>query len=275
MPVGRARDRSRRVIDLLRPLQRASQKWGAAVALFGCDRVGAGAVVVGRPKIVNQGRIAIGDRFHFASEPVMSHLFAERGGTIEIGDDVSIGHGSGIAARHWIRIGNGARLGAFVLAMDTDYHVAGDVTATKRPEITPIEIGARVRIGNRVTILRGAVIGEGATVLDGSVVIGQVQAWTQVSGVPARALQSGPRTRSDGSVELRVQRVAQATFRLAQLPALVSGPAELQAWDSLGTLSFLLALEEEFGVPLGEDEMRDVRRLSDATRMISAVLEAT
>jgi acyl carrier protein len=69
-----------------------------------------------------------------------------------------------------------------------------------------------------------------------------------------------------------LRRVAQATFRLGDLPALASGPAELEAWDSLGTLSFLLALEEEFSVPLGEDEMRDVRTLADATRMISSAL---
>jgi acetyltransferase-like isoleucine patch superfamily enzyme len=259
-------------MSMFEPLQRGRRRIEAALALFGCDRVGSGALVVGHPKIVNEGRISIGDGFHFTSEPVTAHLFAERGGIIEIGNDVSIGHGSGIAARGRIRIGNGSRLGAFVLAMDTDYHVAGDTTATKEAEITPIEIGAGVRIGNRVTILRGAVIGDGATILDGSVVIGDVPAGARVAGVPARSLRSVPREDSDEGVELRVRRVAQATFRLIDLPVLALGPAELEAWDSLGTLSFLLALEEEFSVPLGEDEMRDVRTLADATRMISSAL---
>lgn len=252
-------------------LQRVGREMATRLALRACDRVGADAVVIGSPRIVNEGRIAIGARFHMTSEPVLSHLFADAGGVIEIGDDVSIGHGTGIAARGRITIGNGSRIGAFVLAMDTDYHVAGD--ASRAAEISPISIGSGVHIGNRVTILRGAVIGDGAVVLDGSVVSGQVPASARVAGVPARPARQGVAGSSDEAVELRVRRVARDTFRLAELPVLAAGPAEIEAWDSLGTLSFLLALEEEFGVPLGEDQMRDVRTLFDATTMISAVLE--
>jgi acetyltransferase-like isoleucine patch superfamily enzyme len=244
----------------------------ARVLLRACNRVGVESDLRGRPRIVNQGKILIGARFHFSSEPVMSHLLAERGGVIEIGDDVSIGHGSGIAARSSIRIGNGSRLGAYTLAMDTDYHVPGDSSA--EAEVCPIEIGANVRIGSRVTILCGATIGNDAVVLDGSVVSGDVPAGARVSGVPARATSPGARSHeSDESVELRVRRVAQTSFRLADLPALSVGPARLEAWDSLGTLSFLLALEEEFGVPLGEDQMRNVHSLFDATAVISSALE--
>ena len=201
----------------------------------------------------------------------MSHLFAEDGGIIEIADDVSIGHGSGIAARGKIRIGNGCRLGAFVLAMDTDYHVAGQTYGYA--EVNPIEIGERVRIGNRVTILRGSTIGDGAVVSDGSVVSGSVPAGAHVAGVPARAVRSDSRPDSGETVELRVQRVAQETFRLAQLPALSSGPADVEAWDSLGMLSFILALEEEFALLLGEDQMRDVHSLQDVRQVISSALD--
>ncbi len=251
-------------------VREAGRDLGARLALRACDQVGSGARVVGRPRIVNDGRIAIGARFHMDAAPVLSHLFADEGGVIEIGDDVSIGHGTGIAARGRIRIGHGTRIGAFVLAMDTDYHVAGDASAAA--EITPITIGSGVHIGNRVTILRGTVIGDGATVLDGSVVSGEVPAGARVGGVPARLARTGTAVNADEAVELRVRRVARDSFRLSELPPLSAGPAELPAWDSLGTLSFLLALEEEFGIPLGEDQMRDVRTLLDATAMISAVL---
>jgi acetyltransferase-like isoleucine patch superfamily enzyme len=251
--------------------QRLGRELAARLCLRACDHAGEGARVIGRPRIVNDGRISIGKRFLMSSDPVMSHLFADSGGVIEIGDDVSIGHGTGIAARGCIRIGNGSRIGAFVLAMDTDYHVAGD--ASRTANISPITIGSGVQIGNRVTILRGALIGDGAVVVDGSVVSGEVPAAVRVAGVPARPTGLGAVASSDGTVELRVRRVARQAFRLSDLPALGAGPAELPAWDSLGTLSFLLALEEEFGVPLGEDQMRDVRTLLDATAMISAALE--
>jgi acetyltransferase-like isoleucine patch superfamily enzyme len=252
-------------------LQRFGRRLAARALLRSCDRVGVAVRVLGRPRIVNQGRITIGDRFRFASEPIMSHLFADSGGIIDIGDDVTIGHGTGIAARGRIRIGHGSRLGAFVLVMDTDYHVAGDFG--KAAEIAPISIGNCVNIGNRVTILRGTVIGANATVLDGSVVSGVVAEGARVSGVPARQMQLGARVGSRDDVALGVRRVAQASFRLTDLPALEFGPSEIEAWDSLGTLSFLLALEEEFGVPLGEDEMRDVRTLLDASTVVSGILE--
>jgi len=193
---------------------------------------------------------------------------AEHGGSIEIGDDVSIGHGSGVAARGSIRIGNGSRFGAFLLAMDTDYHVPGNSQAAA--EVNPIRIGTNVRVGNRVTILRGSVIGDGATVLDGSVVTGVVPPGVRVSGVPARVTHGGQREHLHEPVALRVQRVAQQAFRLAELPPLTTTRGKLEAWDSLGSLSLLLALEEEFGVVLGEDQMRDVQTLLEASSVISA-----
>jgi acetyltransferase-like isoleucine patch superfamily enzyme len=251
-------------------LQSLGPKLSARILLRGCDRVGQGAEVRGVPRIVNGGRIEIGERFHFSSQPVMSHFLAEQGGLISIGDDVSIGHGTGIAARGSISIGSGTRVGAFVLAMDTDYHVAGDTKA--HAAISPIRIGARVRIGNSVTVLCGSVIGDDAVVLDGSVVSGPIPAGARVGGVPARALGGGVRADSGESVEQRVQRVARDCFRLAELPALKAGPAELEAWDSLGALSFLLALEEEFGFSLAEDPMRGVHSLLDASVMISSAL---
>jgi len=252
--------------------QETGRELAARLALRACDRVGPGARVFGRPRIVNDGRIVIGARFRMAAEPVLSHLFADAGGVIEIGDDVSVGHGTGIAARGRIRIGQGTRIGAFVLAMDTDYHVAGDVS--RAAEIHPITIGAGVLIGSRVTILRGTVIGDGATVSDGSVVSGEVVPGAHVAGVPARPARKGAVASADEAIELRVRRVARDSFRVNELPPLSAGPAELAAWDSLGTLSFLLALEEEFGIPLGEDQMRDVRTLFDATVMITAALAA-
>ncbi len=251
--------------------QRMGRDMAARLALRACDSVGEGALVVGSPRIVNEGRISVGARFRMVSEPVMSHLFADAGGVIEIGDDVGIGHGTGIAARGRISIGSGSRIGAFVLAMDTDYHVAGD--SSRAAEISPIGIGSGVHIGNRVTILRGAAIGDGAVVLDGSVVSGLIPAGARVGGVPARLARQGAGASNDEGAELRVRRVARDSFRLAELPPLSSSSVEIEAWDSLGTLSFLLALEEEFGIPLGEDQMRDVRTLFDATAMISARLE--
>lgn len=254
-----------RLLQLKRALE-------ARYSLSKCDFVGADAQVTGVLRVVNEGRITIGRGLRIAGEPVPSHLSAQAGGTIEIGDDVKIGHGSGLTAKGLIRIGSGTRLGAFVLAMDTDYHVAGDANATA--EIAPLQIGERVSIGNRVTILRGSIIGDGARVLDGSVVRGVVLADEVVDGVPARPVRADIAPSSTGSTAFRLLRLAQTTFRLSKLPELGDGPAQIEAWDSLGALSFILAMEEEFGVLIGEEQMGAVRCLADAAAMVGSASES-
>ena len=164
--------------------------------LRGCDRVGAGARVVGTPYIQNRGRITIGEDFHLRSMPVTSHFVVGRGATLEIGRAVEIGHGFAAAANLRITIGDNVRIAPFVMIMDGDFHEVGNFSAA--PECRPIEIGAGARIGARVTILRGAVIGAGARVAAGSVVSGFVPPGAEVAGVPARRARPRP-ARTEGA----------------------------------------------------------------------------
>jgi acetyltransferase-like isoleucine patch superfamily enzyme len=110
-------------------------------------------------------------------------------GVLEIGDDVSIGHGAAIAAYKEVRLGNGTRVGPFVIIMDTNFHVIGDQNE-RHDKPAPITIGSGVRIGSHVTILRGSVIRDGASIVAGSVVSGVVLAGVRAGGVPARALRT-------------------------------------------------------------------------------------
>jgi maltose O-acetyltransferase len=244
------------------------RRYASRLYLRACSVVGADAEVSGSPRITNHGQIRIGRRFRLSCQPIASQLSTDSGGLIEIGDDVSIGHGTGISARGRIRIGDGSRLGAFVLAMDTDYHVAGDADAVA--EVVPLEIGKDVRIGNNVTILKGSIIGDGARVLDGSVVRGAVPAGEIVQGVPARSAKLRRGRASADSFGVRVQRVAQGTFRLNQLPGLDQGPNQIAAWDSLGALSFVLALEDEFDVLVSEEQMSEIGCLADVARWLAS-----
>ena len=43
----------------------------------------------------------------------------------------------------------------------------------------------------------------------------------------------------------------------------VHGPDDFAAWDSLGSLRLLLAIEDEFGLRLAEQEMVRVRTVAD------------
>lgn len=251
----------------------------AAVQLRRADRVGLRPEVHGHAYVENYGRMEIGDRFRLDSRPVQSHLVTGARGTLEIGHDVSIGHGAAIAAHALVRVGSRVQMGAFVMVMDTDFH--DTVNRDHVPEGQPILIGAGARLGSRVTVLRGAVIGEGAQIEAGSVVSGEIPPHTVAGGVPARVLRrvgeapgavtAAPEASgSAGGALERVGRVVQLTFNLAQLPAADAGPGQVKGWDSLGTLRLILALEDAFGVSLSEDEMARVRTLADVAATVEA-----
>lgn len=242
----------------------------AAFWLRRCDRLGAGAALDGRPWIENRGRLVVGERLRLASVPVQSHLVVAPGGELEIGDDVTIGHGAAVAAHARIRIGAGSRIGPFVSIADTDFHVAGQREA--RPESSPISLGRQVRLGSRVTVLRGAVVGDGARVLAGSVVSGEVPAGATVGGVPARPVGPGQQPAADDPAA-EVPRVVAETLALAAPPSPEQGPNDLAGWDSLGALRLLLALEERFGVTLDEAAVPRVRRVGDLVALVQAALE--
>lgn len=153
-----------------------------------CALVGRGARLHGRPTVhVHGGEIRIGDRFRLASRPVPSHLVVGPTGMLEIGHDVSIAHGAAIAAYERVQIGEGTRIGPFVIMMDTNFHNApGDQSL--QHDCRPVIIGKRCRIGSRVTITRGASIGDDAEILAGSVVSSAIPAGVCAGGARARVL---------------------------------------------------------------------------------------
>src|SRR5687768_15117799 len=161
-------------------LQRALNKlW-----LRECDRVGGAPHIEGRPCIVNGGTLTIGDHFELRSRPTQSHLIVSGGGRLRIGNRVKIGSGAAIACQGSIEIGDDVSLGAFCMLMDSDFHVAGD--ETQEAKVRPIAIETGARLGHRVIVLPGSRIGAGAVVRPGSVISGDIPAGAVVQGNPAR-----------------------------------------------------------------------------------------
>jgi acetyltransferase-like isoleucine patch superfamily enzyme len=230
-----------------------------------CDDAAPDAVVLGSPTIVNMGRMTIGRRFRLSSIAAPSHLVSGPAGMLEIGDDVSIGHGAAVAAFGRVAIGSGTRIAPFVIVMDTDFHVAGDRSGEAQSE--PIAIGAGVRIGSHVTVLRGSEIGDGAVIAAGSVVAGKVREGAVVSGVPARESLRQEGAAGEPAAD-SVLRVIRQSLGLSHTPPLEHGPSQIPQWDSLGALRLLLALEEAFGVTLSEDEVLRVSTVADLARVV-------
>jgi acetyltransferase-like isoleucine patch superfamily enzyme/acyl carrier protein len=238
----------------------------AAKRLAACTSVGARPVVTGAPHIANGGRIEVGADVVLASQPLPSHLVVSAGGDLTIGDRVRIGFGAAISCQQRVRIGDDTFLGPYVSLADSDFHVVGDRAAS--PEPRPVDIGRRVRIGARVMILPGTTIGDDVEVAAGSVVGGTVPAGSRVAGVPARPIAAADD--SGGSTADVVLALVQRTLALPDLPVLEQARDEIAEWDSLGALRILIALEEDLGVRLGEEEVLGARRVTDLVDAVVA-----
>jgi acetyltransferase-like isoleucine patch superfamily enzyme/acyl carrier protein len=231
-------------------------------ALRPADVVGERIVLSGIPEVRNLGFMSIGTGVVIRSSPVASHLITAPGGALVVGDRVSIGHGASISASRSITIESGARIGAFAIIIDTDFHEVGQHDSSGAA--APIVIGAGAVLGSRVTILRGASIGAGASVGAGSVVSGVVQSGARVSGVPARESHS-PVAAPPALVATlsAVLDVVAETFVLNELPDPAQTLESIEGWDSLGTLNLLLSLEERFGLPLSGEELFQAFSVAD------------
>ena len=238
----------------------------AAFRLRAVDRLGVRARVTGRPFVMNQGKIRIGRDFHLVAQPATSHIVA-MGGVIEIGDRVQIGCGAAITSLQRIRIGDDSHIGPYVVILDSDFHIVGDRSAHATPQ--PVWIGRNVTIGHRVTILRGTTIGNGVRVEAGSVVSGAIADGTVVAGVPAAPVVASRGAAAGQDLGLDVAEVVQRVFGLPVLPKSSDGPDTIAAWDSLGALKLLLAIEQAFDIALDNGDLvcaHSVEALADVVR---------
>jgi acetyltransferase-like isoleucine patch superfamily enzyme len=159
---------------------------GSAVApayLWSCDRLGLRARALGRPTIVNHGRIEIGDDLNVDCRGARIELGTAPGARIAIGSSVSIGPGTVIEAVRFVEIGDRVTIGARCRIADS---------APDAAEPSPIWIGDGVTLEDGVTLLPGATIAAGSTVVAGSVVAGGLHPRAAGWGVPARPFGAAP-----------------------------------------------------------------------------------
>jgi acetyltransferase-like isoleucine patch superfamily enzyme len=248
----------------------------AAWWLRGCERVGRNPRVYGRPSLeLEGGDIRIGDRFSIASRPVTSHLVAGPHAVLEIGDDVSIGHGGAVAAYERVVIGAGTKIGPFIIIMDTNFHGnPGDQSV--QHECRPVLIGKDCRIGSRVTITRGVTIGDGAEILAGSVVTSSIPAGACAGGGRARVL--GPAgdvsTRWDGAAAV-VPSILAESLPLPAVPDATVALADLPDWNPAGVERFVsaLALASRNRVPASD--LKTCRTVADLVVLVDAARHRT
>ena len=148
------------------------------------NKVGAGARTTGRPRIENFGTIIIGERAILRSTVLPLELVTGPQGVLTLGDDVFLNFGVSIAAMGRVEIRSRAKLGPYVMVIDTEFHGIHD--RLTMPEPRPVLIEEDVWIGAKATILPGVTIGRGAVVGASAVVTENVPPYTVVAELQFR-----------------------------------------------------------------------------------------
>ena len=240
------------------------QSFWAAAALRRYATVGKDLHLVGRPWIMSPpGGIRIGHRLYLSSKPVTSHFAVGPDAVLEIGDDVSIGYGAGIAAFERVRIGSCTRIGPFVIIMDTNFHGASGDQSVQH-DCRPVIIGEGCRIGSRVTITRGATIGDGAEVLAGSVVSSAIPAGACAGGARARVLGKAgdPSAQWDGA-RLILQELIVDICGLDDLPDSDVRLQDLPEWSPARAGQLAAAAAQRLNVNVDRVTMVGTERVGD------------
>jgi len=174
-----------RVRDTVRAGALYAKEVGAGLAfLRGCDEVGEGVRVIGgRPRVDNQGYIAIGARTVLTCEMGTTLLRTGPKGRLTLGQSVIMNFGTLISANQSVTIGDGVSIGQYCLICDTE-----SADAVPDAVAAPIELADDVWIAARVTVLPGSKIGKGSVITAGSIVSGEIPAGVVAGGIPARVL---------------------------------------------------------------------------------------
>src|SRR5215510_13963487 len=119
--------------------------------------IGPKVTLYGKPSVVNDGAMSIGERVRLVSTVATLELSTLPGGHLEIGNNVFINYGCSIASSNHVKIGDDCLIGSHVMMMDCDFHRVEDKSWDTTGD--PIVLEDRVWIGNRAIVLKGVRVG--------------------------------------------------------------------------------------------------------------------
>ena len=148
--------------------------------------IGSGATISAFAHLSSDGRLSLGDRCTVGRYATL----APDGGSIVIGDDVSIRAFCVVSGYGGVEIGRDTRVGVGVSILSSS-HVFDDPHRPIRTQgLTSkgVHIGNDVMIGTKATVLDGVRIGDGAFIGAGALVRTDVEPLSIVGGIPARVI---------------------------------------------------------------------------------------
>ena len=160
----------------------------AKIALRKASSVGKYVKLAGKMRVVNEGKLIVGDRVLIHAQVATTELAVMKGAELRIGNGAFLNYGAEICAHQYIEIGDEARIGTHCIIMDNDFHHVDLERRDKLPPSDPVVIEPHVWIGNRVTVLKGVRIGYGSVIAAGSVVTKSIPPMSIAGGVPAKVL---------------------------------------------------------------------------------------
>jgi FkbH-like protein len=165
------------------------------VRLDGCDRVGRGTRVFGRPLVKNEGRIEIGDAVTIYSNASPVRLTTTNAGTIIVGRGVTIEPGVAITSDAEVRIEDDVIIGPNVTICDHDAHGAAAIVIE-----AGARIGANARLAAGCIVPRGTIVAPNATLPN--------HAPQNATSVRMLALHHGPRLRAVLAADFTIDEIA-------------------------------------------------------------------
>ena len=146
--------------------------------------------VKGRPRVVNDGVLNVGERVRIVSTVATTELVVSRYGKMEIGVSTFINYGCSITASCSVHIGANCNIGTHVMMMDNEFHRIEPERRNETPESAAIHLGDNVWVGGRAIILSGVTIGDDSVIGAGSIVTSNVPPRSIAAGVPAKVLRA-------------------------------------------------------------------------------------
>lgn len=163
----------------------------------------------GMPLVIGNPRIILGNRVRINAQTTLSAHKNAPEPALEIGDDVYVGYGVGLAIGSRIRIGHRVLIAARVFVAGYDGHPVDPVARSRgRADDVPppVEIGDDAWIGAGAFIAKSVRIGRCAVVAAQSVVTRDVPEGAIVGGNPARVLRRIEELPSPTELEVALER---------------------------------------------------------------------
>ena len=115
-------------------------------------------------------------------------VLAQRG-TLTIGDDTYIGHGSHLCAIKSVSIGKKCLIAAYCILRDMKHGTEGSIPIKEqKQDASPVILGDDVWLGAHTVVTAGVTIGQGTVIGANSVVTKDVAPGIIAAGIPAKVM---------------------------------------------------------------------------------------